>query len=149
METTINIYIYHHHHPASMSFPEFQTMNCALVLVANPIPAALRGVRLTPEPDACGGADGSPAEAAAKRDRGSVPSSMELSGSGAAELDEEEEEEVLPLRPPRRDFDSVTCGREGQGRGVTLGDVSEPKICALQGPNGTVSFNELLYCLYS
>lgn len=48
------------------------------------------------------------AEAAANSDRGSVPSSMELRGSGATELEDEEEEDVLPLRPPRRDLVSVT-----------------------------------------
>lgn len=50
---------------------------------------------------------------AANIERGSVPSSMELRGSGGAEEDEEEEEdEVLPLRVPRRVFESVTCSRE-------------------------------------
>lgn len=47
-------------------------------------------------------------DAAAKRDSGSVPSNIELSGSGATELEEEDEEEVLPFRPPRRDLESVT-----------------------------------------
>lgn len=47
------------------------------------------------------------ADAAANMDRGSVPSSMELSGSVGAE-DEEEEEDVLPLRAPWRVFVSVT-----------------------------------------
>ena len=47
--------------------------------------------------------------AAANMDRGSVPSNMELNGSRTTELEEEEEEDVLPLRPPRRDFpESVT-----------------------------------------
>lgn len=48
------------------------------------------------------------ADAAANMERGSVPSSMELRGSGGAEEEEEDEEEVLPLRVPRRVFESVT-----------------------------------------
>lgn len=44
----------------------------------------------------------------ANMERGSVPSSMELRGSAGAEEDEEEDEEVLPLRAPRRVFVSVT-----------------------------------------
>lgn len=47
------------------------------------------------------------ADAAANMDRGSVPSSMELSGSVGTE-DDEEEEDVLALRTPRRFFVSVT-----------------------------------------
>lgn len=50
--------------------------------------------------------------AAAKRDSGSVPSSMELRGSGATELQEDDDDEdVLPFRAPRRDLESVTCGK--------------------------------------
>lgn len=49
------------------------------------------------------------AEAAANIDRGSVPSSMELRGSGGTEEEEEEVEEVLPLRAPRWVLVSVTC----------------------------------------
>lgn len=57
------------------------------------------------------------ADAAANRDRGSVPSSMELRGSGGAEEEEEEDEEVLPLRSPRRVLVSVTCvERRGLGQ---------------------------------
>lgn len=52
------------------------------------------------------------AEAAAKRDRGSVPSSIELRGSGATELEEDDDEDVLPFRAPRRDLESVTCEKE-------------------------------------
>lgn len=48
------------------------------------------------------------AEAAANKDRGSVPSSMELRGSVGTDEEEDEEEEVLPLRAPRRVFVSVT-----------------------------------------
>lgn len=44
----------------------------------------------------------------ANMERGSVPSSMELRGSAGAEDEEEEDEEVLPLRAPRRVFVSVT-----------------------------------------
>lgn len=51
---------------------------------------------------------GSTAEAAANMERGSVPSSMELRGSVGAEDEEEDVEEVLPLRGPRRVFVSVT-----------------------------------------
>ena len=62
----------------------------------------------------CDVAGGSLAEAAANMDRGSVPSSMELRGSAGAEDEEDEEEEVLPLRVPRRVFVSVTwAGRKG------------------------------------
>lgn len=56
----------------------------------------------------CDKAGASVAEAAANIERGSVPSSMELRGSVGAEEDEEEDEEVLPLRAPRRVFVSVT-----------------------------------------
>lgn len=70
-----------------------------------------RGVTPTTEELLWGSAGASPAEAAAaKRDRGSVPSSMELSGSGATEPEDEDEEDVLPLRAPRRDLESVTWG---------------------------------------
>ncbi len=63
-------------------------------------------VNLTPAEMLCGRVGVS--DAAAKTDRGSVPSNIELSGSRATELEEEDEEEVLPFRPPRRDFESVT-----------------------------------------
>lgn len=56
----------------------------------------------------CDKAGASVAEAAANIERGSVPSSMELRGSAGAEEQEEEDEEVLPLRAPRRVFVSVT-----------------------------------------
>lgn len=47
-------------------------------------------------------------DAAAKRDSGSVPSSKELSGSRATELEDDEVDDVLPFRTLRRDFESVT-----------------------------------------
>lgn len=50
----------------------------------------------------------STADAAANIERGSVPSNMELRGSVGAEDEEEEDEEVLPLRAPRRVLVSVT-----------------------------------------
>ena len=49
------------------------------------------------------------ADAAANMERGSVPSSMEVRGSAGAEEEDDEDEEVLPLRAPRRVFVSVTC----------------------------------------
>lgn len=56
----------------------------------------------------CDRAGASVAEAAANMERGSVPSIMELRGSGGTEEEDEEDEEVLPLRAPRRVFVSVT-----------------------------------------
>jgi len=66
----------------------------------------MRFVNFTPAEMLCGRVGVS--DAAAKRDSGSVPSSIELSGSRATELEEEDVEEVLPFRPPRRDLESVT-----------------------------------------
>lgn len=66
----------------------------------------MRLMKFTPAEMLCGSAGVS--DAAAKRDSGSVPSSIELSGSRATELEEEDVEEVLPFRPPRRDLESVT-----------------------------------------
>lgn len=63
---------------------------------------------LTPAEVLCDMVEASPAEAAANMERGSVPSSMELRGSAGADEEEEEDEEVLPLRAPRRVFVSVT-----------------------------------------
>lgn len=37
---------------------------------------------------------------------------MELRGSGATELEEDDDEDVLPFRAPRRDLESVTWGEE-------------------------------------
>ena len=62
----------------------------------------------TPAELLCVMAGASLAEAAANMDRGSVPSSMELRGSAGAEEEEDDEDEVLPLRVPRRVFVSVT-----------------------------------------
>lgn len=53
-------------------------------------------------------AGASTTDAAANMERGSVPSSIELRGSVGADDEEEEDEEVLPLRAPRRVLVSVT-----------------------------------------
>lgn len=61
-------------------------------------------------------AGASTADAAANMERGSVPSSIELRGSVGADDEEEEDEEVLPLRAPRRVLVSVTWCWGGQSR---------------------------------
>lgn len=63
---------------------------------------------LTPVEMLCVMAGASLADAAANMERGSVPSSMEVRGSMGAEEEDDEDEEVLPLRAPRRVFASVT-----------------------------------------
>lgn len=52
---------------------------------------------------------------AANMERGSVPSSTLLSGSTMELEDEEDVEEVLPLRLTFLVFDSVTCGENLSG----------------------------------
>lgn len=39
---------------------------------------------------------------------------MELRGSGATELEEDDDEDVLPFRAPRRDLESVTWGKDSE-----------------------------------
>lgn len=62
----------------------------------------------TPAEALCVMTGASTADAAANMERGSVPSSIELRGSVGADDEEEEDEEVLPLRAPRRVLVSVT-----------------------------------------
>lgn len=62
----------------------------------------------TPAEALCDMVGASTADDAANMERGSVPSSIELRGSVGADDEEEEDEEVLPLRAPRRVFVSVT-----------------------------------------
>lgn len=62
----------------------------------------------TPAEALCVMAGASTADAAANMERGSVPSSIELRGSVGADDEEEEDEEVLPLRAPCRVLVSVT-----------------------------------------
>lgn len=71
----------------------------------------------------CDMAGASTTEAAANMERGSVPSIMELRGSGATEEEDEEDEEVLPLRAPRWVFVSVTWAERERRKGGQSCDV--------------------------
>lgn len=77
-----------------------------ILIILLPVCLCVRFVNFTPAEMLCGIVGVS--DAAAKRDSGSVPSNIELSGSRATELEEDDEEEVLPFRPLRRDLESVT-----------------------------------------
>lgn len=80
--------------------------------------------RRTPAEALCDMAGASTTDAAANMERGSVPSSIELRGSVGADDEEEEDEEVLPLRAPRRVLVSVTWTE----RRVMFGGESRHKL---------------------